>query len=158
MARAFAWVAVIALCVLLLLSGWIIVGPYYLKSYNSAGGGTILTVGTCLHRYARQHPTEGYPSSLADLGRGRLDCMVDDFVCPQTSCEIKRIHYNITYRVSSDRKHYVVSMRPMSYGRTDTSFVMTDDAGIYMTHENRAASLNDDKIADPSEIGKDDHD
>jgi type IV pilus assembly protein PilA len=105
--------------------------------------GSLRTINVAQVEYARTHPDRGFASSLAELGPGSDDPLIESVLASG-----KKSGYVFILTAAPPDSHgrivrYVITARPQHYGKTKHSF-FTDESGVLrFTTENRAATAED---------------
>lgn len=117
---------------------------YRLRAPDEASSiGALRTINVAQVEYARTHPDRGFASSLAELGPGSDDPLIDSVLANG-----KKSSYIFTLTAAPQDFHgrivrYGITARPQHYGKTKHSFFIDESGVLRFTTENRAATAQD---------------
>jgi hypothetical protein len=117
---------------------------YRLRAPDEASSiGAIRTINVAQVEYARTHPDRGFASSLAELGPGSDDPLIDSVLASG-----KKSSYIFILTAAPPDSHgrivrYGITARPQHYGKTKHSFFIDESGVLRFTVENRAATAQD---------------
>ncbi len=117
---------------------------YRLRATDEASSiGAIRTINVAQVEYARTHPGRGFASSLAELGPGSDDPLIDSVLASG-----KKSSYIFILTAAPQDSHgrivrYGITARPQHYGKTKRSFFIDESGVLRFTVENRAATAQD---------------
>lgn len=109
--------------------------------------GSLRTINVAQVEYARTHPDRGFASSLAELGPGSDDPLIDSVLASG-----KKSSYVFILTAAPPDSHgrivrYGITARPQHYGKNIKHNFFTDESGVLrFTTENRAATAQDPAI------------
>jgi hypothetical protein len=112
--------------------------------YEASAVGSLRTINVAQVEYARTHPDRGFASSLAELGPGSDDPLIDSVLASG-----KKSSYIFILTAASPDSHgrivrYGITARPQHYGKNIKHNFFTDESGVLrFTTENRAATAQD---------------
>lgn len=118
---------------------------YRSRAHDEASAvGSLRTINVAQVEYARTHPDRGFASSLAELGPGSDDPLIDSVLANG-----KKSSYIFTLTAAPPDSHgrivrYGITARPQHYGKNIKHNFFTDESGVLrFTTENRAATAQD---------------
>jgi hypothetical protein len=112
--------------------------------YEASAVGSLRTINVAQVEYARTHPDRGFASSLAELGPGSDDPLIDSVLASG-----KKSSYIFILTAAPPDSHgrivrYGITARPQHYGKNVKHNFFTDESGVLrFTTENRAATAQD---------------
>lgn len=112
--------------------------------YEASAVGSLRTINVAQVEYARTHPDRGFASSLAELGPGSDDPLIDSVLASG-----KKSSYVFILTAAPPDSHgrivrYGITARPQHYGKNIKHNFFTDESGVLrFTTENRAATAQD---------------
>jgi hypothetical protein len=111
--------------------------------YEASAVGSLRTINVAQVEYARTHPDRGFASSLAELGPGSDNPLIDSVLASG-----KKSSYIFTLTAAPQDSHgrtvrYGITGRPQHYGKTKHSFFIDESGVLRFTTENRAATSKD---------------
>jgi hypothetical protein len=112
--------------------------------YEASAVGSLRTINVAQVEYARTHPDRGFASSLAELGPGSDDPLIDSVLASG-----KKSSYIFILTAAPPDSHgrivrYGITARPQHYGKNIKHNFFTDESGVLrFTTENRAATAQD---------------
>ena len=118
---------------------------YRLRAHDEASAvGSLRTINVAQVEYARTHPDRGFASSLAELGPGSDDPLIDSVLA---NGKKSSYIFNLTAAPPDSRGRivrYGITARPQHYGKNIKHNFFTDESGVLrFTIENRAATAQD---------------
>jgi type IV pilus assembly protein PilA len=118
---------------------------YRLRAHDEASAvGSLRTINVAQVEYARTHPDRGFASSLAELGPGSDDPLIDSVLA---NGKKSSYIFNLTPAPPDSRGRivrYGITARPQHYGKNIKHNFFTDESGVLrFTIENRAATAQD---------------
>lgn len=112
--------------------------------YEASAVGSLRTINVAQVEYARTHPDRGFASSLAELGPGSDDPLIDSVLAGG-----KKSSYIFILTAAPPDSHgrivrYSITARPQHYGKNIKHNFFADESGVLrFTTENRAATFQD---------------
>jgi hypothetical protein len=105
--------------------------------------GALRTINVAQAEYARTHPDKGFASSLAELGPGSDDPLIDSVLASG-----KKSSYIFILTAAPQDSHgrivrYGITARPQHYGKTKRSYFIDESGLLRFTTENRAPTAQD---------------
>jgi len=118
---------------------------YRLRAHDEASAvGSLRTINVAQVEYARTYPDRGFASSLAELGPGSGDPLIDSVLA---NGKKSSYIFNLTAAPPDSRGRivrYGITARPQHYGKNIKHNFFTDESGVLrFTIENRAATAQD---------------
>src|SRR6266566_3830316 len=112
--------------------------------YEASAVASLRTINVAQVEYARTHPDKGFAYSLAELGPGSGDALIDSVLASG-----RKSGYVLILTAAPPDSHgrivrYVIMARPQHYGKnTNHNFFMDESGVLRFTTENRAATAQD---------------
>jgi hypothetical protein len=112
--------------------------------YEASAVGSLRTINAAQIEHARTHPDRGFALSLAELGPGSDDALIDSVLASG-----KKSNYIFILTAAPPDSHgrivrYNVMARPQHYGKNSRHSFFTDGSGVVrFTTENRPATAQD---------------
>lgn len=144
--RIFAtrlWVPVVGIAAVAIILPNLLL--YRLRAHDEASSvGALRTINVAQVEYARTHPDRGFASSLAELGPGSDDPLIDSTL----ASGVKGSYIYILTAAPQDSHgrivRYCITARPQHYGnKTKHSFFIDESGVLRFTTENRFATTED---------------